>query len=103
MIRALAALGGALALASCGQAPLQPVWTDYRCADGRAFAARFAADGSDAVVAIDGMHFRLQRDGERLRYQCSELSLTRDGDTARLQFTGAPESAGCRALPAPAR
>ncbi|MCB1887801.1 MAG: hypothetical protein KDH20_09360 [Rhodocyclaceae bacterium] len=94
-IRRFAGLVAVGLLSACQGTPSPAPLTEYHCADGRRFAAAYAADGKTAQVVVDGMHFQLQREAGGERYQCSELSLERTADGARLQFAGAPRPAAC--------
>jgi len=94
-----------LLTALSGCAPLAPLPTPsqrYQCEGGREFRLSVAAGGDSAILEISGMSFRLQAEhtsGPGERYSCSELTLWRDGELARVDWEGVQRFTKCRLQP----
>lgn len=90
-------------LAGCAwTAAPDPERVAYRCDGGREFALVLGPEGR-AAIEISGMRFALHAepgDGTGQRFQCSELTVWRDGADARVAFAAGQTLSHCRAQPA---
>jgi membrane-bound inhibitor of C-type lysozyme len=91
----------ALLLCGCVYGPEMAVLPEslgYRCAEGREMQVRRAADGSEAIVTVDGESVRLRRaeSAAQEKYVEGARTLYLEGETAMLESGGTVIRAYCR-------
>ncbi len=91
---------GITMLSGCSSIAPEPQPVSYRCDDGRAFSVTYRPSLRAATIAMNGMRFDLEAaagNGPVERYRCSVLTLSRDGNRARVDVQGERVYENCRA------
>jgi membrane-bound inhibitor of C-type lysozyme len=95
-----------ISLAGCTSiTPAPPQVVNYRCDAGRSFSVTQAASGDTAIIDISGMRFALQAEptsGPGQRHGCGQLTLWRDGASARVEMEASALYENCRRQEHPA-
>jgi membrane-bound inhibitor of C-type lysozyme len=94
-----------ISLAGCTSITPAPQVVNYRCDAGRSFSVTQAASGDTAIIDISGMRFALQAEptsGPGQRHGCGQLTLWRDGASARVEMEASALYENCRRQEHPA-
>ena len=87
------------ALSSCAQLSQSPTpGQRYVCTNDQTFLLTIAPAGDTATVEIARMHFTLQAEpanGSEERYGCSEMTLERNGEQARISMDATQHLTNC--------